>query len=623
MLAIALVLVFAHLFFLPGALLILNARRFGWGQPVWPLAIPFSIGLNFVLMLGLVSAGALSRTLLLTLILLEFGLVLALLMHSRGQTGGQSLSPHRDCASIWITLIALLAFAPGLSTALLHVFDSGDAVLSWNRWALDWASGQWPRFTMTYPQLVPATWATIYTALGDPLEQFARLVGALAAAATLLLLGDLGLRRRQAGPMISGVFMVALTYALLHHWLDGGYADTMVVLFSAATLYPILLLMPDSTSPAIRGAIVTSVLMAVFAAHAKQAGLWLLVAHPFLLYGLLHRQTAWTWREQRFYLALLFVGATALVFPWYIYKQWQIVTGAERDITAFILGRDGWWHSRLSLIERVPLGYNQLWTTLRGALGTGGALLLGAGLLSALSLPTWRLPLIGFALPFTLFWAAAFSYDTRNLAVLIPIIALAAGYGIASLLSGVLERARPHVAALVDGAGASLCLGARLVAGGGIIVSALGLATIAVAPDWIQARQTRQMIVRGYPAVNSVAIDLLDAGEIQGPVLSNYRLLESLPRVSGHIDRYYERLDYHRFSDPSRIFSNLAALQLYLETATHPPRQVLLIENVVPYALPEGLVEDVVAAASDGRYRLRGRGPDWVLFEPTERRPRP
>lgn len=623
MLAIALLLVFAHLLFLPGALLLLIGNQYGWRQPVWPLALPISIGLNFVLMLSLVSAGVLSRPLLFALILLELGLVLALLIRTRRKNERRSPSPSRACATIWIALIALLLFAPSLWSALLHVFESGDAVLSWNRWALDWASGQWPGFTMTYPQLVPATWATIYTALGDPLEQFARVVGVLAAAAALLLIVDLGLRRRQAGPVISGVFMVALTYTLLHHWLDGGYADTMVVLFSAGALYPILALREEAKGLELRGAVFTSVLMAVFAAHTKQAGLWLLVAHPFLLFGFLHRHTAWTPRQQRFYLTLLLASATALVMPWYIYKQWQIITGAERDITAFILGRDGWWHTRLSLVERIPVGYGDLWATLLASLGHGGTLLLAAGLLSALRLPAWRLPLLGFALPYTLFWAAAFSYDSRNLALLIPVIAVAVGHGIASPLSVVLKRVTPHIASLAEKARAPLCLGARLAGGGAIVLSALAFGFIAVAPDWLQARQTQQMLERGYPEVNALVIDLLDAQVIDGPVLSNYRWLESTPRISDQIDRYYERLDYHRFSDPSRIFSNLESLELYLETVTHPPRQVLLIGNVVPYALPAGLVENVVVAANDGRFRLRARGTDWVLFEPAERRSGP
>jgi len=43
---------------------------------------------------------------------------------------------------------------------LLHagdIFREWDAVVSWNRWALDWAANSLPHTTAEYPQLLPAT----------------------------------------------------------------------------------------------------------------------------------------------------------------------------------------------------------------------------------------------------------------------------------------------------------------------------------------------------------------------------------------------------------------------------------------------------------------------------------
>ena len=53
-----------------------------------------------------------------------------------------------------------------------EVFNTWDAVLSWNRWAVDWASNHMPVRTEDYPQLIPANWALIYKIIGTSSIQF-------------------------------------------------------------------------------------------------------------------------------------------------------------------------------------------------------------------------------------------------------------------------------------------------------------------------------------------------------------------------------------------------------------------------------------------------------------------
>ena len=130
--------------------------------------------------------------------------------------------------------------------ALYHagdVFQEWDAVVSWNRWAIDWAANHLPRTTAEYPQLLPCNLSLSYVFIQDSsIWFFAK--GWLFLFCLLLLLAmfDLGRRTGRVGYLLG----VSITYALLvgvlrFRFINSGYADMPVALMAYAGVYALLL----------------------------------------------------------------------------------------------------------------------------------------------------------------------------------------------------------------------------------------------------------------------------------------------------------------------------------------------------------------------------------------------
>ena len=78
----------------------------------------------------------------------------------------------------WSALILLLAVRSIVWAANVFfdnagtVFSAWDAVVSWNRWATEWATGRIPTDSRFYPQLIPVNWSITYILQGDTLSSF-------------------------------------------------------------------------------------------------------------------------------------------------------------------------------------------------------------------------------------------------------------------------------------------------------------------------------------------------------------------------------------------------------------------------------------------------------------------
>ena len=78
-----------------------------------------------------------------------------------------------------------LLFIQNLS--LNSVFLTGDAIDSWNQWAIQWARNQIPKLTYHYPQLIPANWSLTYVFMQTTrVELFAKLLMPLFVLGILL-----------------------------------------------------------------------------------------------------------------------------------------------------------------------------------------------------------------------------------------------------------------------------------------------------------------------------------------------------------------------------------------------------------------------------------------------------
>jgi len=605
----ALALVYAHIFFLPGALVLYAMRE---REPAFApllLAIPLSVAINFYLIVLLVATGTLGQPLLLSIIAVELCLVLVL---ARG------LRPvGADAGAAYLQLLFLAAatavFAPSLAAAFGQVFQQNDAVLSWNRWAASWSAGQFPTFTMTYPQLVPVTWATVYTALGEPLEFFARGLGPVFAVLSAVFIMSLGVIRARPAFAVAAAVNIYLTFLFLGPWLDDGYAETATMFMSIAALYPLLLLTPESGDAVVRRAALLSLFLATAVAHTKQAGVYLLVCHP-LAFWLVLRELG-LWRRNIFtgYLVWFALASSALVLPWYGLKQWQIAQGSERDIASYLVGAGG-LHGDMSIYQRLAKGLALLWATL----GSLGSWLIIIGLAAAALLNVNRWLIVVVICPFILQWAISFNYDTRNLALIIPALSIASVQGYAAVLRYLFA----HVEVSRWRARRRLFQPWRPTARPALYatLAVMVFSALALAPSRATLRdiQLSQMKDRGFAGANAVACELSDRGLLAERFLTNDRWLEALPCVSGRFDPFYRHTDYHHFSEPAAIFADLNHLEAYLRTRRGDLKQILLVRDATPYAISDSLFAELAEAAAGGHYRMLAAGADYLLVEPVQ-----
>jgi len=115
----------------------------------------------------------------------------------------------------------LFWFLRRLTNNFGSVFNTWDAVVSWNSWAQIWAQGKIPDVQLTYPQLLPLNLSLTYLLTGNyELSFFAKAVMPIFALLTVLTIAELALEQKQYGYLIA----VSVTYLLykkvlgrLHH----------------------------------------------------------------------------------------------------------------------------------------------------------------------------------------------------------------------------------------------------------------------------------------------------------------------------------------------------------------------------------------------------------------------
>jgi len=108
------------------------------------------------------------------------------------------------------------------------VFESYDTIISWNKWAIDWANNSLPTSTWRYPQLLPANWSIIYVLMGTTTVQF--FVKAMMPFFTLfilLMIIDLGFAKSNPGFFIGSAITYFVIKKFLGPFVIEGLADML------------------------------------------------------------------------------------------------------------------------------------------------------------------------------------------------------------------------------------------------------------------------------------------------------------------------------------------------------------------------------------------------------------
>lgn len=345
---------------------------------------------------------------------------------AQGQMPGMARPPTPQAGSLW----GRLAFALGLGWFALQVgrdvpgvFDTWDAVVSWNRWATEWFHGHPPVYTMGYPQLLPTAMAGLYATMGNSdVQPVARIFMLLFALTPCLLLWD-GYRRWRYDAFVwaAGAWLVLLA-CVFPDLVDSGYADVPGACFVAITGYFLLLGTTGQLPP--RASLWLGAVAAIAAVLTKQpSGIaWLMWVGVAAKFWRQHPQTRVTSACSSAWFMLL-------VAPWFLYTAWRIHTGADVTNIGYLVNTI---HGQHSLTDRMLHALNgPLMTALAGLGSAPAAAVCLTGLLALACTNRWgRWLVLAICLPYMGIWAALFSYDARNLLPALGPMSLALGIGI-------------------------------------------------------------------------------------------------------------------------------------------------------------------------------------------------
>lgn len=508
---------------LPGMLVLILLQRRGCA-PAGPSAILFvfvcSVTLTYALTLLLHTAGLHNRTLWWLLALLQTAAWACLARSSAlpAATPGTSAPiPLLHAAGAGTYLLYCLLFAFALASRWPAAFEEWDAVINWNRWALDWTRGTWPVLNWGYPQLLPASWSLIYLWQGSVETEFlVRAWLGLFPLALALLFFDMFLRWRALAPLVAGAAFLLLLDGPFAQVRDSGYADVPVAFFTLLTGHWVLCACAERDRPAPWPAL--AALACAAAVLTKQGGV---LALPVLGWAL------WCCRRQtQAWLAALAV-LVALVLPWYG-LLWLNGTGG--DVTGYVT-------STIYGNETLPARlWRALTSTLPALLFAGSSPVTG-GILLSLSAATLVCSLreargrfcAGFGTLWLLVWALFFSYDGRNLLPGLGFLLLAAAIGAETLLM--------HLCARLPTIALHALPRWRLPAqtGPALLLVLLGASLLPGDPlRWEQLTNDLRK-QSGDPVLNRQLLEYVSAPQFTGQIYTTYPQLAAIAELRPHL----------------------------------------------------------------------------------------
>jgi hypothetical protein len=326
-------------------------------------------------------------------------------------------------------------------------------------------------------------------------------------------------------------------------------------------------------------AIFSGALCCAAAAVTKQAGLFILAAYPVLAWTLAGKGAS---RPRPGRIAAAMLLAVVLTLPWYAFSEYRIRAGHDSSEVKLVTndthqGRN--LKQRLQVVpdtisrqvENSPL-LNKGFRLISGNQLTGGrvALLLSAGLgllvLASLALPGWRPVVAAVVLPYSVLWALYYSYDLRNISLVVPYAALAAGFLLAP--GGGEKRLPPPD----TGTG-----GVPLAP---LVTALFALLVVAMATIGNETMLKRQLALQReitVPAVNRILYGLKEQ-DPAGKVLTSYQPAQYLPGLGGfyQLDDMVDPAALQRFVTDGSIshmlffkslFSPTPDMRAYLERA--------------------------------------------------------
>ncbi len=400
-----------------------------------------SLMANYAGVLLLVTVGLYLRSVVLGLFVLECAAFAWLYRDQLLKVGGgsekkakASLSKQLLSFSTWIKadfwsaalyfafgLVALLGLIWVLSVWVVNfntVFQTWDAWASWDRWAVKWAENRFPGDTWEYPQLIPVSYSVAYKFIGTTaVKFFGKSIMPLFAFFIGAMLFDLGRKFKSWGYMLGAGLALYSINLFLGEYIPEGYVDIPVACFSLLAIYTLLHARGIRSLPELKRTLLLGSLATAAAAVTKQPGLYVMAFYPLLAYlWLLKDRKDLSRREALLLLAKHFLIALVIVVPWYAFMEYRIIYGGNTSNIDYVITEI---YKGQTLPERF----------VSAVLSLGSYVYFFAfALISLLVLDNkYRQIVIFLVFPFAILWAFFLSYEHRNLAVALPLLAMSVG----------------------------------------------------------------------------------------------------------------------------------------------------------------------------------------------------
>jgi hypothetical protein len=481
-------------------------------------------------------------------------------------TGGPPLQTVVQMIIFTLAIFSLVLYGEWAWLSIGHIFDKNDEVLSWNRWAVDWSHGRFPTQTWRYPQLLPTIFSLTYVFIGDSTVQFfARAITPLFSIAILLALFDLGLRTKQIGYFLA----ICITRFLMPFAVDdvtAGHADVPVAFMAFVPIYLLLLIRNSSETQSRHRDLILGAVVCAGSALTKQAGLYIATVYPLLCYIMvLRRRPGMPTRDTLKFMAAICMTTAILIAPWYIYTEIRIVKGIESSELPYLTHTI---HEGRSLKERVVNAVN---VTLlervyeynyQVGLSPDTIMSLGVLVLVALMLSmfheSWRYISVLITVPFSLIWLLYFSYDLRNLLLVVPLIGGAAGFGV----SVAADASNKYLHKINS---RSLAVIATVAAG-----ALLAVNMYFDKPALLDRQRSLQKEI-GQPGINNVLYMYHATYGLKGEIITNYTLAGYLPELER-----FNRFDF--MTDLSILKTNIDDPETRYILVVYPPPELPIMD---------------------------------------------
>ncbi|HCS39500.1 MAG TPA: hypothetical protein DIW44_07945 [Anaerolineaceae bacterium] len=198
------------------------------------------------------------------------------------------------------------------------VFTKWDAVVSYNRWATEWANGLFPIWACEYPQLLPANWSLTYILTESSIGIFAKLVQGVFPILFVLAMLDFGLTVGSAGFLFGVPISILLLKNFAGASLFEGYMDVAVTTLILLSFYMIFKDLYQNTYT--HRTLWLSGIVILAAAMTKQPGVlafgsWVLINFFLFLYK--NPRKVWFSIKKILIPSLVFL---VIVTSWYVFK---------------------------------------------------------------------------------------------------------------------------------------------------------------------------------------------------------------------------------------------------------------------------------------------------------------